>query len=94
MLFFRQERPAFGGGTFLERYGKWHSVFVRFNRWSKAGVWEKIFKAFRDNDYGLKALMLDSTTVRANQEAAGALKKDGMLPKFRRRRHWANPEED
>ena len=67
---------------------------MRFNRWSKAGVWEKIFRDFKDNDYGLKALMIDSTTVRANQEAAGALKKEGAVPKFKRRRHWADPEVD
>src|SRR5580658_11165917 len=52
-----------------ERYGKWKSVHTRFSRWAKAGVWERVFEALtkdRDNQY----LMLDTTLVRAHQQAA------------------------
>jgi transposase len=69
-----------------ERYGKWKTVHTRFSRWSKAGVWERLFEALirdRDNQY----LMLDTTLVRAHQQAATG--KGG--PKIRR---WGVPEED
>ena len=69
-----------------ERYGKWKSVHTRFSRWAKAGVWERMFEALirdRNNQY----LMLDTTLVRAHQQAATG--KGG--PKTRR---WGVPEED
>jgi transposase len=51
------------------RFGKWDSVFHRFNEWSKKGVWKRIFRAVQDPD--LEWLMLDSTVIRAHQHAAG-----------------------
>ena len=69
-----------------ERYGKYKTVHKRFGRWADAGVWERIFKLLiedPDNDY----IMLDTTLVRAHQQAAGG--KGG--PAIRR---WGVPEED
>ena len=69
-----------------ERYGKWKTVHKRFSRWAKAGVWERVFDSLtadRDNEY----LMLDSTLVRAHQQAACG--KGGA--KIRR---WGVPEAD
>jgi transposase len=69
-----------------ERYGKWKSVHTRFSRWAKKGVWERVFKmltADRKNLY----LMLDTTLVRAHQQAATG--KGGT-----RTRLWGVPEED
>ena len=40
-----------------ERFGHWNSVFQRFNRWAKSGVWQKVFEMLRDPD--LESLMLD-----------------------------------
>jgi putative transposase len=69
-----------------ERYGKWKTLHKRFSRWAKAGVWDEVFAALikdRDNRY----LMLDSTLVRAHQQAATG--KGGP-----RIRLWGAPEVD
>jgi transposase len=57
-----------------ERFGNFKVIHLRHTRWSKSGVWEKIFKVLSedaDNEYA----MLDSTIVRAHQHSAGAKKK-------------------
>lgn len=70
-----------------ERYGKYKSVHMRFMRWARAGVWEHIFAdlvADKKHQY----LMIDSTIVRAHQQAATGRKKGA--PKTRL---WGVPEE-
>lgn len=52
-----------------ERFGHWHRVFQRFNRWCKKKVFTRIFEVLRDPD--LEVLMLDSTVIRAHQHSAG-----------------------
>lgn len=52
-----------------ERFGNWNSVYQRFRRWSRKGVWQQVFEALQEPD--LDWLLLDSTTVRAHQHAAG-----------------------
>ena len=62
-----------------ERFGEWNSVFQRFNRWSKRGVWRRLLEAWQEPD--LECLMLDSTIIRAHQHAAGAKKKQTAVTK-------------
>jgi transposase len=58
-----------------ERYGKWGTVFQRYNRWSKAGRWEAIFHIIRDEEgVDMDWAAGDSTIVRAHQHASGQKK--------------------
>jgi len=54
------------------RFGHWNSVWRRFDRWARKGVWERVFRELQDPD--LEWLLLDSSVVRAHQHAAGAKK--------------------
>ena len=69
-----------------ERYGKHKTVHKRFTRWASAGVWERVFNSLTD-DPDNQYLMLDTTLVRAHQQAATG--KGGT--KIRR---WGAPEAD
>jgi len=61
-----------------QRFGSWNSVFQRFNRWSKSGVWKVVFEELQDPD--LEWLFIDSTVIRAHPHAAGARKKGEFQP--------------
>lgn len=69
-----------------ERFGNWNSVWRRFDRWSRSGVWQRVFDALQDPD--LEWLILDSTVVRAHPCAAGA-KKEPMAAAVSPSRPWA-----
>ena len=54
-----------------ERFGDFRVIHTRHMRWSKSGVWQRLFEqlaAEADNEYAI----IDSTIVRAHQHAAGA----------------------
>ena len=55
-------------------FGRWNSVTMRFARWSRAGIWQRVF-AELSQEADLREICLDSTIVRAHQHAAGAQKK-------------------
>jgi transposase len=56
-----------------QQYGPYTTVYNRFNRWSKAGVWDRIMDAVVDAHNG-DIVMIDGTSVRVHH-AAATLKK-------------------
>jgi len=73
-----------------KRFGKWHTIYTRMNRWAKNGVLDRIFEALqRENiiQIRVEAVSLDSTIVKVHPDGTGALKKTVRKP-------LANQEED
>jgi transposase len=55
-----------------ERYGPYTTVYNRFNRWRKVGVWDRLMDAIiaAYEARGETLQMIDSTSVRVHQQAA------------------------
>ena len=62
-----------------ERFGDFRVIHLRHSRWSRSGVWQRVFETLAqdaDNEWG----MIDSTIVRAHQHSAGAKKGAAARP--------------
>ena len=62
-----------------ERYGPCTTVYNRYNRWAKQGVWLHIFEQLSRRSPGSLHL-IDSSIVRAHQHAAGGKKGARITP--------------
>ena len=61
-------------------FGNWHTIYVRFNRWSKNGTIQRIFEELQKQniiDVQSEVLCLDSTSIKVHPDAAGAKKTSG-----------------
>lgn len=63
-----------------ERYGKWQSVYHRFNAWRASGVFDKMLERLQmkldeQGKIDWQFFCVDGTNIRASRAAAGARKK-------------------
>ena len=61
-----------------KRFGTWHTIYTRMNRWAKAGVLDKLFEKLQEQQLiriKIEAVSLDSTIVKVHPDGTGALKK-------------------
>lgn len=66
-----------------KEFGNWNSIYMRANRWSKAGVLDRVFLALQKErlvEIRVECLCLDSTSVKLHPDAHGALKKTAGSP--------------
>jgi len=54
-----------------ERYGPYTTAYNRFNRWSRRGIWKKIFDKLASKSRDSLHL-IDSTIVKAHRASSGA----------------------
>src|SRR5882724_4718410 len=60
-----------------KRFGNWHSIYVRMNRWAKKGVLDLVFAKLQQEQIiriKIAAFSLDSTSVKVHPDGTGALK--------------------
>ena len=70
-----------------KRFGNWHTIYTRMNRWSKCGVMDRIFEKLQLEQIvriRIEAFSLDSTSVKVHPDGTGALKKTGPSPSANR----------
>ena len=65
------------------RFGNWHTIYMRMNRWSKNGVLDRVFELLQREQIvriKVEAVSMDSATVKVRPDGTGALKKTDPSP--------------
>ena len=66
-----------------KRFGNWHTIYTRMNRWAKSGVLDRIFTELQKREIirvKVEAVSLDSTSIKVHPDGTGALKKTANNP--------------
>src|ERR1700728_452130 len=70
-----------------KRFGRWHTIYMRMNRWAKDGVLDRVFEQLQLEQIvriKIEAFSIDSTSVKVHPDGTGASKK-------RTTGHWQIP---
>jgi transposase len=65
------------------QFGNWHTIYTRMNRWSKAGVLDRVLARLQQEQIlsiRIEQVCLDSTTIKVHPDGTGALKKTARKP--------------
>jgi len=66
-----------------KHFGSWHTIYTRMNRWSKAGVLDRVFARLQAEQIlavRIECVSLDSTTIKVHPDGTGALEKTARNP--------------
>src|SRR5208337_1219388 len=66
-----------------KRFGNWHTIYTRMNRWSKNGTLNRVFEQLQREQIvriQIESVQLDSTIVKVHPDGTGALKKTAPRP--------------
>jgi transposase len=66
-----------------KRFGNWHTIYTRMNRWAKANVLDRLFEQLQHQQLirvKIEAVSLGSTVVKVHPDGTGALKKTDCNP--------------
>lgn len=62
-------------------YGKWHTIYTRFKRWSENGLfWLLVYQLQQKKKLTVDISWIDSTTINIHRHGSGAPKKKGFNP--------------
>lgn len=74
-----------------KRFGNWHTIYTRMNRWAKNGVLDAVFEKLQREQLvriKIEAVSMDSTIVKVHPDGTGALKKNGPQAIGKSRGGW------
>ncbi len=76
------------------RYGKWQTIYDRFNRWRRDGTIDRMLERLHmkldgDGRIDIDLWLIDSTVIRASAAAAGARRKKNAAERAGGSRAWA-----
>lgn len=69
-----------------KRFGNWHTIYTRMNRWTRAGLLDRMFEELRRMQVvrvRIEAVSLDSTSIKAYPDGTVAPRETAHKPSAR-----------